>query len=115
MPRGTSHVGDWSTWHPRGDWPTTRADQIWQHLIGQPENPRIPKLVVVVVVGAEMPVNVVQRATPKHIFRDNMVYWEFLMAGKFEFTQFDPVVAEKHSGLQFDNSSWEENSIIRFY
>ena len=53
-PRGTS----------RGDWPTTRADQIWQHLIGQPENPRIPKLVVV-VVGAEMPVNVVQRATPK--------------------------------------------------
>ena len=49
-PRGTS----------RGDWPTTRADQIWQHLIGQPGNPRIPKVVVVVGV-AEMPVNVAQK------------------------------------------------------
>ena len=43
-----------------------------------------------------------------------MVYWEFLVAGKFEFTQFDPVVAdEKHSGLQ--GPKWEENSINRFY
>ena len=40
-----------------------------------------------------------------------MVYWEFLVAGKFEFTQFDPVVAEKHSGLQ--GLIWEENSIKR--
>jgi len=29
-----------------------------------------------------------------------MVYWEFFVAGKLEFTQFDPVVAEKRSGLQ---------------
>ena len=41
--------------------------------------------------------------------RDNMVYWEFLVAGQFEFTQFDPVVAEKHSGLQ--GFKWEGNSI----
>jgi hypothetical protein len=42
-----------------------------------------------------------------------MVYWELLVTGKFDFTQFDPVVAEKHSGLQGPN--WEENSINRFY
>ena len=40
-----------------------------------------------------------------------MVDWEFLMAGKFEFTQFDPVVAEKHSDLQGPN--WADNSIKR--
>ena len=40
-----------------------------------------------------------------------MVYWEFLVAGKFEFTQFDPVVADKHSGLQ--GLTWEGNSIKR--
>ena len=33
------------------------------------------------------------------------------MAGKLEFTQFDPVVAEKHSGLQW--LKWEGNSIKR--
>ena len=44
-------------------------------------------------------------------FPDNMVYWELLVAGKFEFTQFDPVVAEKHSGLQ--GLIWEGNSIKR--
>ena len=33
------------------------------------------------------------------------------MAGKLEFTQFDPVVAEKHSGLQ--GLKWEGNSIKR--
>ena len=38
-----------------------------------------------------------------------MVYWEFLVAGKLEFTQFDPLVAEKHSGLQ--GLKWEGNSI----
>ena len=42
-------------------------------------------------------------------FHDNMVYWEFLVAGKLEFTQFDPLVAEKHSGLQ--GLKWEGNSI----
>ena len=42
---------------------------------------------------------------------DDMVYWEFLVAGKLEFTQFDPLVAEKHSGLQ--GLSWEGNSIKR--
>ena len=36
-----------------------------------------------------------------------MVYWEFLVAGKLEFT----LVAEKHSGLQ--GLEWEENSIKR--
>ena len=40
-----------------------------------------------------------------------MVYWEFLVAGKLEFTQFDPVVAEKHSGLQ--GLKWGGNSIKR--
>ena len=44
-------------------------------------------------------------------FRDNMVYWEFLVARKLEFTQFDPVVAEKHSGSQGLN--WEGNSTKR--
>ena len=34
-----------------------------------------------------------------------MVYWEFLVTGKLEFTQFDPLVAEKHSGLQ--GLKWE--------
>ena len=62
-PHFSRHI-EWTRGTSRGDWPTTRADQILQHLIGQPENPRIPKLVVVVVVvvvgGAEMPVNVVQ-------------------------------------------------------
>ena len=38
-----------------------------------------------------------------------MVYWEFLVAGILEFTQADPVVAEKHSGLQ--GLKWEENTI----
>ena len=33
------------------------------------------------------------------------------MAGKLEFTQFDPLVAEKHSGLQ--GLKWEGNSIKR--
>ena len=40
-----------------------------------------------------------------------MVYWEFFVAGKLEFTQFDTVVAEKHLGLQ--GLKWEENSIKR--
>ena len=40
-----------------------------------------------------------------------MVYYEFLVAGKLEFIQFDPVVAEKHSGLQ--GLKWEGNSINR--
>ena len=40
---------------------------------------------------------------------DIMVYWEFLVAGKLEFTQFDPLVAEKPSGLQ--GLKWEGNSI----
>ena len=31
------------------------------------------------------------------------------MAGKLEFTQFDPLVAEKHLGLQ--GLKWEGNSI----
>ena len=38
-------------------------------------------------------------------FHDNMVYWEFLVTGELEFTQFDPLVAEKHSGLQ--GLKWE--------
>jgi hypothetical protein len=42
-------------------------------------------------------------------FHDNMVYWELLVAGKLEFTPFDPLVAEKHSGLQ--GLKWEGNSI----
>ena len=42
-----------------------------------------------------------------------MVYWELLVAGKLEFTQFDSVVAEQHSGLQGPN--WEENPIKPFY
>ena len=45
--------------------------------------------------------------------RDNMVYWEFLVAGKLKFTQFDSVVSEQHSGLEGPN--WEENSIKPFY
>ena len=40
-----------------------------------------------------------------------MLYWEFLVAGKLEFTQFDPLVAEKHSGLQ--ELKREGNSITR--
>ena len=40
------------------------------------------------------------------------LYREFLVTGKFDFTQFDPVVAKKHTGLQGPN--WEENSINRF-
>ena len=39
------------------------------------------------------------------ILLENMVNWVLLMTGKFDFTQFDPVVAEKHSGLQGPN--WE--------
>ena len=42
-----------------------------------------------------------------------MVYWEFLVTGKSDFTQFDPLVAEKPSGLQGPN--WEEISINRFW
>ena len=41
-----------------------------------------------------------------------MVYWDFLVAGKLEFTQFDSVVAEQHSGLQRPN--WEETSMNIF-
>ena len=40
-----------------------------------------------------------------------MVYWEFLVTGKLEFTQFDPLVAEKHLGLQ--GLKWEGYSIKR--
>ena len=38
-----------------------------------------------------------------------MVYLDFSVAGKLEFTQFAPLVAEKHSGLQ--GLKWEGNSI----
>ena len=34
-----------------------------------------------------------------------------MVAGKLEFTQFDPLVAEKHSGLQ--GLKWEGDSIKR--
>jgi len=34
------------------------------------------------------------------------------MTGKLDFNQFDPVVAEKHSGLQ--GPTWEENSLNHF-